>query len=776
MTYPFIVNVIGFLLLAVLAVVVLFRKRIKLCGRGWNYFRRYVSAILIGVSLLAFGHGFLMGPRPDLAMPRVVEGADSDSETWIAIAQHWFSGLELDKRVVNGIQYLRVDNSITGDNRPGALTGRWATFFFWLLIIVELHWRLLRDSTDAFVFALKTRSAGRHDVICGLGRVGRQIFNDSPKSQLICVIESDPAHPLLDEIRESGGYVLIGDATDDEILRKARVWNANEIFVTTGDDQRNTIVVEEIVKVVDEKLKSPDLARYANKRQIEAFAYVDNWEFLASLSKSGGNECGSHLRLHLFSESELVGENLICKQILQLEKMKQMAMAAISDCIDAEASGQTISCPDSGNLLPLHFFLFGFGEYGQSIARHIAHHAHFPNQKRSRLTVYFESPEQYRGFRQEFPAFSHFVRNTGRSLSFEPKHDIWSSLAPFPSTHGSSKSLDELADVPQKSNDPRACNYVCNAEFLRSPAYAGEHSIVERIARLIRVSDSIPVVVFAFDKPDQNLIWAINFQRAIHKFLVSDNGNEPVPVFWFKPVPSVLDQNYPEFSSTRLISFGSTNETVTRPNVEQGETQSLGRAIHEYYRRTASKETGTNTNYLDNLMAEMVDPGKLSPDYATLRKLQAEEAAAGTLPENMPWVLLEPVFRESNLHAAKHGAIKTWLLDLAQETIGSNESFDLNQHPSIIRLLAEMEHNRWMAERLMEGWRFAPEIDRHKQLRPTLCPISQFESVFTSLPKDFQDRYPGGAATWAKEQLDKDIESISIVWKYWQARKGSAAS
>ena len=40
--------------------------------------------------------------------------------------------------------------------------------------------------------------------------------------------------------------------------------------------------------------------------------------------------------------------------------------------------------------------------------------------------------------------------------------------------------------------------------------------------------------------------------------------------------------------------------------------------------------------------------------------------------------------------------------------------------PEEIETLAEMEHSRWNAERLREGWRYAPEKNVEKKLTPYL--------------------------------------------------------
>ena len=52
--------------------------------------------------------------------------------------------------------------------------------------------------------------------------------------------------------------------------------------------------------------------------------------------------------------------------------------------------------------------------------------------------------------------------------------------------------------------------------------------------------------------------------------------------------------------------------------------------------------------------------------------------------------------------------------------------------PDGVRRLAEMEHGRWNAERLLLGWRYAEAKDVARRLSPFLVP-------WDALPPDIQD-------------------------------------
>ncbi len=75
------------------------------------------------------------------------------------------------------------------------------------------------------------------------------------------------------------------------------------------------------------------------------------------------------------------------------------------------------------------------------------------------------------------------------------------------------------------------------------------------------------------------------------------------------------------------------------------------------------------------------------------------------------WEDLRGDFRESNRSAADHMAIKVQILKISQSE-------------QTIELLAEAEHRRWMAERIVSGWRHATSRNDHKRLHHNFVPYA----------------------------------------------------
>ena len=83
-----------------------------------------------------------------------------------------------------------------------------------------------------------------HYILCGLGRVGRNVANeliatDRPFVAIDAKVQS------LDEYKEKepGLLYLQGDASDDDVLRQADLENAAGLFAVTGDDSMNLMIV-----------------------------------------------------------------------------------------------------------------------------------------------------------------------------------------------------------------------------------------------------------------------------------------------------------------------------------------------------------------------------------------------------------------------------------------------------------------------------------------------------------------------------------------------------
>jgi voltage-gated potassium channel len=98
----------------------------------------------------------------------------------------------------------------------------------------EFGIRIGRQSMEA-----KIKELHNHFILCGYGRVGEATANtlEQHKAKFV-VIEITQVNA--DKARQAGFLTVQGDATKDEVLRRARIGEAGALIAALGDDADNT--------------------------------------------------------------------------------------------------------------------------------------------------------------------------------------------------------------------------------------------------------------------------------------------------------------------------------------------------------------------------------------------------------------------------------------------------------------------------------------------------------------------------------------------------------
>jgi hypothetical protein len=96
-----------------------------------------------------------------------------------------------------------------------------------------------------------------HTIICGLGQKGFLLVRDQlHANQLVVIIERDSNNPSIEICHELGAIVLIGDARDPMILRKAGARRARFMFIVCGEDGTNVEIAERAQILVEDHRKN----------------------------------------------------------------------------------------------------------------------------------------------------------------------------------------------------------------------------------------------------------------------------------------------------------------------------------------------------------------------------------------------------------------------------------------------------------------------------------------------------------------------------------------
>ena len=87
------------------------------------------------------------------------------------------------------------------------------------------------------------RRIQEHYILCGFGRVGRNVASELEATQRHFVAIDESAEPLAAHAEKHPGLLfLVGDASDDDLLVEANIQHARGVFAVTGDDSRNLMI------------------------------------------------------------------------------------------------------------------------------------------------------------------------------------------------------------------------------------------------------------------------------------------------------------------------------------------------------------------------------------------------------------------------------------------------------------------------------------------------------------------------------------------------------
>jgi len=287
--------------------------------------------------------------------------------------------------------------------------------------------------------------------------------------------------------------------------------------------------------------------------------------------------------------------------------------------------------------------------------------------------------------------------------SFPAEADAWGwNKYPLP---------DEL-----KVDSPTAIQYACNASFVELSARRSDERFAMRLAKLF-VADGVKPVIFICGQQDRD-----NFDMAVQlRDQLACLGQADIPIFVWLPHQPALAETLSRTKDSKFVPFGECRSAASYEEITAPVRDWIGEKIHDDYEQQAIK--------------------------------------AGHRQTKEPWSELRDDFRESNRVAADHLIIKLATLGLQlRRTIEFVIPVEFDKiTKSQAQLLAEMEHYRWVAERLLAGWRFGPETHtpdeskRNKRLKQShnLVPWDclgedrrkDFDQVKTVLRECQKDRF-----------------------------------
>jgi voltage-gated potassium channel len=98
--------------------------------------------------------------------------------------------------------------------------------------------------------SILARTSRDHIILCGLGTVGFRVLEELMNlEEQVFVIELDPDCPLLEQARQLGADVVVGDARTQKLLHSLNIEGARAVIVATDDDLANLEIAMDVREV-----------------------------------------------------------------------------------------------------------------------------------------------------------------------------------------------------------------------------------------------------------------------------------------------------------------------------------------------------------------------------------------------------------------------------------------------------------------------------------------------------------------------------------------------
>jgi hypothetical protein len=460
----------------------------------------------------------------------------------------------------------------------------------------------------------RMRFASDHAVICGLGLKGlllaRAFYDHGFR---VVVIERGEVNPLIEECRAFGAVVLTGNATDPEMLRKARVDRARYLVSVFGDDGPNAEVA----------VNARALTRSRHGKPLTCLVHIVDLQLCNMLREEEMRVTqDENFRLEFFNVFDLG------------------ALALLQEHPPFELAGV------HGGRTP-HLLVVGMGCLGESIVMHATRN------------LWLGSPMS--GEKPRITVIDIAAENRVGSL---------------------------ILRCPRMGN-------VCELRALQMDTESLEFA---RGAFLFDADGEcdVSMVYICLDNDSHSLTTALTLlqqTRTCHIPIVVRMIRDAGLATLLRGQAS----KSPGFSD--LHAFGLLERTCTLDLLLGGTNEVLARAIHAEY----------------------------------LRNRERQGVALGTDPAVRPWDELREDLKESNRRQADHIGVKLRAVGCGIAPLCDWDAPLFEFTPEEVEKMAEMEHRRWVEERLTESWSHAPgPKDLKHKTSPYLVPWDE-------LPEDIKD-------------------------------------
>lgn len=612
--------------------------------------------------------------------------------------------------------------------------------------------------TRAQLILFRLKNLNNHYIICGLGDKGialaKDILKGSEKKEgctceqdknigqlakpdkivaekTVIAIEQNINNDELSELDKMGVIILIGQATDPLVLKKAGIERAKRLYALTGNDYANIEIAEEASKLLlphnEKQCQDDGEKENADKDKFKCFVHIYNHE----------------LR-YIFTDHEIYNLKHSRFEVAAFNHYEVGMRKLFIDYppeVNIGAKGAVLNTLDEKkNAPPVHLLIVGCGWMGRSLIRCAALLGHYANQEKIKISIIDKEEET-------------MIRNhlSADNTSLDKVVD----MSIYGGLNVETLLYDHIAGIIN-GQPPLSICYVCVGNEILNIATArklnnffkadGENiHIISCMTNKTNLSKQVDKM--KLQESGVTLFNLINETICVKEIESNDRDNMAIVChqdYLDKKVgfseEQFTDENkdadnlysaiQPFIKSVQLNSIQNLNAILCEP--ELFETIGL-----EQFMNRLSQENNDKIIEIKKLISE-TGSFRHKKEYCRLNKNQFLIQKLNRLlietrfPDETPssnvqkdrsaviWDDLEEAYRDSNRYAADHIQIK--LRTVNCDTVsGVDPDFKFKQDE--IETLARMEHNRWNAEKWLTGWTFAESKSNAKQKTPYLVPF-----------------------------------------------------
>lgn len=564
-----------------------------------------------------------------------------------------------------------------------------------------------REWTRRVRFGWRRARGKPQTVVIGGGWVGGPLARErAQQDNAVLLLVRDPDDALVIEAGRCGAVVQTGDALSANVRRGLLLREASEVFIATGDDRRNLDLLGRLLH---------QHRRWHLGHTVRYYVHLEHPTFEAQFTERlGGFDLPDRARVAAFSVPVLAAQHLL-----------------LGPPGFPFAKRPRPNDPDEKPPEPLLFderlvedgvgppvVVVGLGPVGQAVVLALARFGHFAAGRRLQVTVLTLPGDDPAALLAAHPALGAPDADGMPRSALAPDGDRWTDAPGAPVTH----ALD-LAFVPVPSPDHVA---VFDAALEAVKQAHGP----PRAAVVFCVEERHSASLHTFP--------AVRLQERLARHFYTDGPNKGADALRTRGCPYVVVYSHlsAEGGLEELLKVGG--EAV------QGSIHSFPLRIFGQQRTVATPEAAT-------LATARVTGEILALGYAALAEQHAPDRAATAQARtfdrsNYEAALFAPtVFRTLGVTFSSvytdsllaHPAFDRFQRALAEakrcaeapttpesrrlkaaafhaftEAVDALRRVGVNLEP-----LGWMLHNRWMGERLVDGWRYGPRSNTAKQRR-----------------------------------------------------------